>query len=157
MRLSCPPPLRGSSKNASRSPKRKQDHGRASTQLFQPAHTLVSLHLAPHRRYRPVARHTSFIAIARDAPSPGLSAPPMAGSRGGSRKTDPKLGKRHSGREAGSQSRESPADRPTARDDRPMTLRCLLTWLGLTSVATPACAPTLNGTPVAAAEAQTDG
>src|SRR5437762_14149564 len=86
MRLSCPPPLRGSSKNASRSPKRKQDHGRASTQLFQPAHTLVSLHPAPHRRYRPVARHTSFIAIARDAPSPGLSAPPMAGSRGGSRK-----------------------------------------------------------------------
>src|SRR5438552_14208299 len=76
MRLSCPPPLRGSSKNASRSPKRKQDHGLASTPLFHPAPTLVSLHLAPHRRYRPVARHTSFIAIARDAPSPGLSAPP---------------------------------------------------------------------------------
>src|SRR5438105_15086598 len=35
-----------------------------------------------------------------------------------------------------------------------MTLRCLVTWLGLTSVATPAWAPTLNGTPVAAAEAQ---
>src|SRR6059036_3962644 len=38
-----------------------------------------------------------------------------------------------------------------------MTLRSLVMWLGLTSVATPAWAPTLNGTPVAAAEAQKEG
>ncbi|HEY6210433.1 MAG TPA: transglycosylase SLT domain-containing protein [Gemmatimonadales bacterium] len=35
-----------------------------------------------------------------------------------------------------------------------MTIRFLVTWLGLTLVATPAWAPTLNGTPVAAADAQ---
>src|SRR5437764_11864267 len=119
MRLSRPPwPLRGSWKKTSRSrndvqalpvPGCKRDHGRASTQLCQVTTTLA---LLPHGSSRP-PRHTSFIAIARRtvARAAGQDAWLARTALG---LTHLKLGKRHSGREAGSQSRESPADRPTA-------------------------------------------